>query len=166
MAELTTQERLQPSLLDRLIDNEPHLKQESRDKRVLSMNKLREGVLRDIAWLMNTTCFYPLEDLAPFPRIAKSVLNYGFIDLTGKTASSVKHQELERLLRQTLWNYEPRLVRETLKVTVRASESAMSRHAVTIGLEADLWAEPVPLRIYMKTEIDLETGQVHVVDMH
>ena len=36
MAELTPKERLQPSLLDRLTDDEPEQQQESRDKRVLS----------------------------------------------------------------------------------------------------------------------------------
>ncbi|MFN5622686.1 MAG: type VI secretion system baseplate subunit TssE, partial [Planctomyces sp.] len=52
MAELTTQDRLQPSLLDRLIDHEPQQTQESRDKRVLSLKKLREAVVRDIGWLL------------------------------------------------------------------------------------------------------------------
>ena len=42
MAELTTQERLQPSLLDRLTDDEPGKHEESRDKRVITANRLRE----------------------------------------------------------------------------------------------------------------------------
>ena len=53
MAELTQKERLQPSLLDRLTDDEPPTQQESREKRVLSMHKLRLFVLRDISWLLN-----------------------------------------------------------------------------------------------------------------
>ena len=44
MAELTSKERLQPSLLDRLTDDEPDKTQESRDQRVLSANRLRECV--------------------------------------------------------------------------------------------------------------------------
>ena len=54
MAELTPQERLQPSLLDRLRDDEPSTQVESRDKRILSMAALRESVMRDIGWLLNT----------------------------------------------------------------------------------------------------------------
>src|SRR3546814_19033242 len=53
MAELTPQDRLPPSLLDRLPDDEPEVTQESRDRRVLSVPKLREVVLRDLAWLFN-----------------------------------------------------------------------------------------------------------------
>ncbi len=55
MAELTPKERLQPALLDRLTDDEPEKPQESRDKRVLSTNRLRECVLRDLAWLFNAS---------------------------------------------------------------------------------------------------------------
>jgi type VI secretion system protein ImpF len=55
MAELTPKDRLQPSLLDRLTDEEPDQPQESREKRVLSLNRLRESVLRDLAWLFNAS---------------------------------------------------------------------------------------------------------------
>jgi len=55
MAELAPRERLQPSLLDRLTDDEPDQEVESRERRVLSVRGLREGVLRDLAWLLNTT---------------------------------------------------------------------------------------------------------------
>src|ERR1700737_3299806 len=53
MADLSLQERLQPSLLDRLADDEPEKSQESRERRGLSMQKLRESVLRGPAWVMN-----------------------------------------------------------------------------------------------------------------
>ncbi|MCY2964699.1 MAG: type VI secretion system baseplate subunit TssE, partial [Planctomycetota bacterium] len=41
MAELTSQERLQPSLLDRLTDDAPDQKSESRERRVLSVSGMR-----------------------------------------------------------------------------------------------------------------------------
>ena len=56
-------ERLQPSLLDRLTDNEPAKKEESRAQRVLSMKKLREGVVRDLLSLLNTTKLDVARDL-------------------------------------------------------------------------------------------------------
>ncbi len=48
MAELTPQERLQPSLLDRLTDDRPQETRESRERRVLSMRQLRASVMRDL----------------------------------------------------------------------------------------------------------------------
>jgi type VI secretion system protein ImpF len=31
-------------------------------------------------------------------------------------------------------------------------------------IEGDLWMQPVPLRLYLKTQLDLETGNVVVMD--
>ncbi|HWW69922.1 MAG TPA: type VI secretion system baseplate subunit TssE, partial [Duganella sp.] len=55
MAELTSRDRLQPSLLDRLSDDDSQARLESREQRVLSMRGLRKAVLRDLGWLLNTT---------------------------------------------------------------------------------------------------------------
>ena len=43
-------ERLQPSLLDRLTDEEPTSQVESRDARVIDIRRLREIVQRDLSW--------------------------------------------------------------------------------------------------------------------
>jgi type VI secretion system protein ImpF len=56
MVELFPKERLQPSLLDRLSDDEPYKKMESREKRVLSFQKLKLSVVRDLEWLLNAGC--------------------------------------------------------------------------------------------------------------
>jgi len=67
-------------------------------------------------------------------------------------------------VRQALIDFEPRILRDTLRVTVRLQPAQMSRHALTFVIEGDLWAQPVPLNIYLKTEVDLETGTVTVTD--
>ncbi len=61
MAELTPMERLQPCLLDRLTDDEPEVKQESRDRRITSLRKYKQAVLSDLAMLLNTKA-NPIED--------------------------------------------------------------------------------------------------------
>ncbi|MES9884680.1 MAG: type VI secretion system baseplate subunit TssE [Sedimenticola sp.] len=164
MAELTTKERLQPSLLDRLTDDTPDKKQESRDQRVLSMRKLREGVLRDLSWLLNAVNLSAVQDLDDYPEVARSVINYGMPDLAGHTSSGVDIHALERLLRQAILDFEPRLMRNTVKVRLRLADSQMNHNAMTFDIEGELWAQPVPLHMFMKTEIDLEIGQVTVSD--
>src|SRR5687768_1286202 len=99
MAELTPTERLQPSLLDRLTDEEPAEAQESRNRRVLSLQKLRESVLRDVGWLLNTTNLAEDGLSERYPHVAQSVVNYGLPDLAGLTASAVDLAELESLVR-------------------------------------------------------------------
>lgn len=162
MAELTPQERLQPSLLDRLTDDEPDKKQESRENRVLSMSRLRECVLRDLAWLFNATRLPSSEEVERYPFAARSVINFGLPALSGNIAQSLDLNELENILRQTIWDFEPRILRSTVKVRVVLAQELMSHNTLTFEISGDLWAQPLPLQLYLKTEIDLESGQVKV----
>jgi type VI secretion system protein ImpF len=159
MAELETQERLQPSLLDRLTDEEPGSTKESREKRVLSVRRLRESVKRDLAWLMNTGNLGDVQDLSDYPLVAESVLNYGMPDLTGKWVAGADTEAIARAVREAILRYEPRILRNTLRVNASASDK-MSSRALHFEIEFDMWAEPVPERLYLKTEVDLGTGAV------
>ena len=158
MAELTQKERLQPSLLDRLTDTEPGKKQESRDKRVLSLHKLREGVIRDLAWLFNSANFESVEDLSDYPHVARSVVNFGLPDLSGKAVSSLDVKEIEKLLKQIIQDFEPRILSNTLRINVSSKESDMSANALTFDIEGEMWSQPTPQRLFLRTEIDLESG--------
>jgi type VI secretion system protein ImpF len=162
LAELTHKERLQPSLLDRLTDDEPNKSQEARDQRVFSVGRLRESVLRDLGWLFNTVNLSSTQDLSGYPEVTSSVVNFGIPDLSGKTLSGMNVPALERLLRQAVADFEPRILRHSLKVRLEANEGQMSHNAMTFLIEGDLWAQPMPLRLYLKTEIDLEIGDVKV----
>jgi type VI secretion system protein ImpF len=159
MAELAARERLQPSLLDRLSDDEPDNSTESRDRRVLSLRTLREGVLRDLAWLLNTTNLLSVVPAGGLPHVANSVLNYGVPDISGNSVSNLNVSKLERGIRQAIWDFEPRLIRSTVTVRGCAGES-VEHNKLTFEIEADLWAQPYPERLYLKTELDLERGAV------
>jgi len=162
MAELTTQERLQPSLLDRLTDDKPDQSQESRNQRVLSIRQLRACVIRDLAWLLNTGNLEETTSLADLPQIKNSVLNYGMRGLTGYTVSTLNIHEIERQLRQVILDFEPRILRNSVRVRMCVDEAEMNQNAVQFEIEGDLWAQPVPLRLFMKTEVDLETGSINI----
>jgi len=166
MAELTPRERLQPSLLDRLTDDDPTAKVEPRERRVLSPSQLRECVRRDLTWLFNTT--QPgntIPGLADDPSAAGSVINFGIPDLAGRTASTIDLATLERLLRQAIWDFEPRLLRGSVRVRGLLDEREMSHNAMSFAIEAELWAQPLPLQLFLRTQVDLEDGHVHVGEM-
>ena len=40
----------------------------------------------------------------------------------------------------------------------------MDRHAMLFVIEGKLWAQPLPLSLYLETELDLETGTVTVAE--
>ncbi len=159
MAELFQKERLQPSLLDRLADDEPEKKVESRDKRILSFIKLKQSVMRDLEWLLNVGCLETTQDLSDYPQVKKSVLNYGLPDLSGTTASNVDSTTLERMLRQAIINFEPRILANSLKVRVAYRDK---HNNIIFEIEGELWSQPTPERLYLKTILDLELGNVEV----
>jgi type VI secretion system protein ImpF len=165
MAELTPKERLQPSLLDRLTDEEPDKRQESRDKRILSPGRLRDSVRRDLSWLFNTVNLAATDDLEPHPEVQRSTLNFGLPDLAGRTASSVDKGTLERMLRRAIWDFEPRLSKASVKVKLVVDHEQMNHNAMSFAIEAELWAQPLPLRLFLKTELDLENGEFRVSEM-
>jgi type VI secretion system protein ImpF len=161
MAELTTSDRLQPSLLDRLIDDAPDQRVESRDRRVMSMRQLRAAVLRDLGWLLNCPS-RPLDDeIHQFPLVAKSVLNFGLPDLTGLTVSGIRAGRLERMVQDAITNFEPRITRRTLVVRATdVTEAAGNRAQFEIG--GDLCPLPMPEPLFVRTEVDFETGRCEV----
>ncbi len=165
MAELTPAERLQPSLLDRLTDDHPDQQQESREERVLSPEELRECVTRDLQWLLNTGPLTQLQDLSRYPHAAKSVLTYGVRDLSGRPLSNLDLVALERELVEAIRLFEPRILPWTLSVEAVVERDSMNSGAVVFRIGGDLWSNPLPQRLYLQTEIDLETGQASVEEL-
>jgi type VI secretion system protein ImpF len=158
MAELTPLERLQPSLLDRLTDSEPQKTDESRDQRVLSVARLRECVIRDLSWLLNTERFPSSEKIEDYPDAEQSVINYGIPSLTGATSSGLDGEGLEKAVLEAIHTFEPRLIRGTVTVKTVQAHDQMCLNALMFEIEGDLWAQPIPLHLYLQTEVDLETG--------
>jgi type VI secretion system protein ImpF len=165
MAELTPKERFQPSLLDRLTDNEPERKVEGRDLRVLSPQRLRESVRRDLGWLFNSVNFVSVQDLSGHPEAERSTLNFGLPDLSGKTTASVHVPTLEKQIRKAIWEFEPRLMKNTVRVKLLQDQKSMGPNALCVLIEAELWAQPLPLRLFLRTDLNLETGEAQVTDV-
>ena len=161
MAELAPRERLQPSLLDRLTDDEPGKSEESRERRVMSVRTLREGVLRDLAWLLNTTNLFSVADRYGLPHVANSVINYGIPDISSASRANMNVADLERAIRQAIWDFEPRLIRATVSVKAISGDSLSK---IMFAIEADMWAQPYPERLYLKTELDLDSASISFCD--
>ena len=167
MAEqILPQDRLQPVLLDRLTDDEPDKKQEPREARVLSKSRMRQSVLRDLAWLFNATRLEAVADLSNAPYVRRSVLNFGLPALSGTTASSLDVTDLARAVREAVLTFEPRILPATVQIKTVLEAGALDHHNV-IGVEirGELWAQPVPLEFLVRTEFDLETGKVQIADL-
>jgi type VI secretion system protein ImpF len=134
MAELTTQERLQPALLDRLTDDEPEKSIESRDLRVISLPKLRQCILRDLSWLLNTPHLEATTDLSEYPYVAQSVLNYGLPSFSGGAIATLVGRVVEHAIKEAVLRFEPRLIAKTVQIRL----NAVSRNDATHTLQIEI----------------------------
>jgi type VI secretion system protein ImpF len=165
VAELGLKERLQPALLDRLTDDEPDKKLEAREQRVLSVARLRSFVLRDLSWLLNSVHLAATEDLSELPEVERSVINYGIPGFAGGSTDQHGVKATEEAIREAIVRYEPRLIPKSVKVAlVTDSLGDDSHNRIALEIDAELWCQPLPLQMYMKTELDLELGDARVIE--
>jgi type VI secretion system protein ImpF len=164
MAEPASKNRLRPSLLDRLTDLHPERRRETTDDVTVTEAQLREQVRRDLGWLFNTTQLAADMELTPYPQVQSSILNYGIVDLSGQLLSSVKPEQLEKSVRAALLRYEPRLLPESLEVAAKLGKTPLGMAALVVEVKAELYSDPLPLALHVRTEIDVETGRVTISD--
>jgi type VI secretion system protein ImpF len=183
MAELTSQERLQPSLLDRLTDEDPTNTKEPLEARVLSRQQLRAAVLRDLSWLFNANRAEPArrrnpksvvperieKELAMWkqaPEAQSSVLNYGLPSLSGESVGKLDLRAVSADIKQAILDFEPRIDANTLEVEAQIDGNVRSHHNhLKLVIRGQMWNQPVPLELLLSASMDVETGQAAVRDM-
>ena len=175
MAGLTAQERLQPSLLDRLTDADPGNERESLDARVLNKQQLRAAVLRDLAWLLNAVCEEPdalsadrerVELWQELPEAASSVVNFGVAPMSGRSITRLQFPAIEHAVRRSLLRFEPRIDPDTLEVKIQDDMTAHLKPAnLRLVIRGQLWNQPVPLELLLSADVDVDTGQAQVRDL-
>jgi type VI secretion system protein ImpF len=164
MAELTPKERLLPALLDRLTDEHPKEREESRHHRAGNITSLRESVLRDLEWLMNTVNIESVVDMDAYPELKGTVLNYGMPGLSGSTINSADRESIKKLIKGAIEAFEPRILKNTLRVSLIEDKTMVNPHAIAFQIEGTMWGRPMPEALFLRTELDLELGSVKVSD--
>ena len=159
MADKTIIERLQPSLLDRLTDLAPATKTESRDARVIDIRRLRDIIRRDLAWLLNSNNQDTLIDADTYPHVTRSVLNYGVRDVAGDFSTPVRVDDIRKAISRAITLFEPRIREGTLEVLLRETDGSNSS-VVDFDIRADMWAQPLPMELYLRSQVDLTTGHL------
>lgn len=159
MVEHALTERLQPSLLDRLTDDDPTNPKETRDSRVIDLRRLREIIQRDLAWLLNTFDNSSLVDPEKYPNVTNSVLTYGVQEVAGEYATSVRAAKIRTSIHRAIEKFEPRIIPGSLDVLLRDQESK-GQTIVTFDIAADMWAQPLPMELYLRSEVDMTTGEL------
>ena len=158
MARKSHERSIRPSLLDRLIDEEPGNRGEAPDRRAQSLKELKDSVRRDLEWLLNSRR-PPAEPALSAKELWGSVYCYGLPDTTGMAMSSAEDRgRMARMVTTAVAAFEPRL----LNVTVNMEPAAAGNRILHFQIEALPRMEPAPARVFFETKLELSSGEYEV----
>lgn len=161
----TAKDRLQPALLDRLIDHAPDKKQEIHDQVMITSEVLRDAVLRDLTWLLNTANIETSVNLSEYPHIVTSCLNFGVKALAGMRMSEIDLATMQESIKGAILRYEPRIAENGLDVRCVAETHSLEHHNIlSLMISGKINSTPYPREFTFKTDIDLESGHMDVVE--
>jgi len=159
MARAPTEGVVTLSIIDRLIDREPKMTAEAPLSRSQSMRLLKEGLRRDLEWLLNSRRI-AVEPDESLEEINRSLYVYGLPDFSLYSASSARDQtKLLRVLQAAIKVFEPRLANVRL---VPLEASGFRGQALRIRIEGLLLMDPAPERISFDTFFEVKSGACQV----
>jgi type VI secretion system protein ImpF len=138
---------------------------------VVSNRVLREAVRRDIEALFNTERYEStpmmadweaehfndnVQNLADFPEVRRSVVNYGVPSFSGRSSRDFDREALAKEIRAVLTTFEPRLKEGATKVEVTLGDKT---GGLKIEIDAVLVTNPTPERLRLRTTINLDNGK-------
>jgi type VI secretion system protein ImpF len=120
---------------------------------------LRREVTADLIDLLNTTNLDAAQDLSQAPEVRRSILNFGFPDLTHRTIDENALVEIAREIEIALANFEPRLARDSIKSKRDYSVNG-DELRLRFLVKADLRAQPVSVPVEFVAEVELDSGNI------
>lgn len=150
--------RLTPSILDRLLDDDPQTTREAPRSQAQSLAELKRSVKRDLEWLLNTR--HNGVDIAEtLEELNESLAVYGLPDLTSLSVKNPNEQNrLAKAIETALRIFEPRFI--NVKVSLEPIDN--TDRQLRFRIEAHLDIEPVPEPISFDTVLQVGNGEFAV----
>jgi type VI secretion system protein ImpF len=156
MARLDYDVNIVPSVLDRLLDDEPQVSKEPATSRTQDVRALERAVGRDVEALLNSRQ-ETLEELpSEFVEVNRSLVTYGLPDLTSLSLlSQDDRNRIRRAVEQAITVFEPRLQ------SVRVALEAPRQHdrGLRFRIDALLRVDPAPEPVTFDALLQLSTQQ-------
>ncbi len=154
---------LRPSILDRLLDDDPHVSIEADKSKFGKLKDLRASVRRDLEALLNTR-FRVVSPPLECKELHSSLLNYGLPDLaTVNMLDIAKKQEFTRNLESIIRSYEPRF--KSVRVQHMDNKDKHDR-TVRFRIDAIMYADPAPEVVVFDSVLEPILRTVTVEDSH
>ena len=159
MARVDKKKKLRPSILDRLIDNDPNNNVDVDTDQHQKLKELRNSVRRDLENLLNTR-YKMIEPESELIESQSSLLNYGLPDLaTVNISDKEKRKEFIQHLETILIEYEPRF--KAVKVKYMDNADSLDR-SLRFRIDATLYADPSPEIVVFDSILEPVTRTVNV----
>lgn len=160
MAKREIERTVQPSLLDRLTDEDPRSPADVRISYMESLQNFKRSVQRDLEWLLNTR---RIADEPPdhLEELRRSVYHYGIPDITSLSRDSSDSRDLLLArLDEALAMFEPRLT--NVRIQMQEIEGEAHRRELRFIVEATLRLDPTPEQVMFDTVLHFSTGEIDV----
>src|SRR5438309_2078073 len=159
MSRLRADQPLVPSVLDRLLDDEPERTQEPPRNRNQVLRDLKHAVRRDLENLLNTRTRC-LSWPPALTELKQSLVNYGIPDITGASLGSSKERdEFCRVIQSVIRLNEPRF--KTVRVQLLENTEPLDR-TLRFRIDALLQADPAPEPVVFDSSVKPATGVFEV----
>ena len=142
MAREDKKTRTLPSVFDRLIDFEPKERRESPKSRTFSVAELKQSVLRDLEWLLNTRqSLFADENME---EAKDTVIFYGVPDFTGLgVRSEVEFKRFAQNIETAIRTFEPRIFDVDITFEPVDNLDRQIRFRIDARLDVDPTPEPI-----------------------
>jgi type VI secretion system protein ImpF len=159
MAKADIKANLIPSVLDRLLDEQPQVSTEPATRRIQDLRSLERAVGRDLEALLNSRQETLRELPSEFVELNRSLLTYGLPDLT--SLSLLNHDDRNRIRRsveQAISAFEPRLQ----NVRVALEPPREHDRGLRFRIDALLRVDPAPEPVTFDAVLHLKTQQLEI----
>jgi type VI secretion system protein ImpF len=160
MAKREIERTVQPSLIDRLTDEDPRSSADPRTTYAESLRQFKFTVQRDLEWLLNTR---RIPDAVPeeLEEVSRSVYNFGVPDITSLSRDSIPaRKKLLRQVEDALTLFEPRLT--DIRISLVEMDVEDRRRELRFVVEATLRLDPTPEQVLFDTVLQFSSGQYAV----
>jgi type VI secretion system protein ImpF len=157
---VTRDSSIQASILDRLIDTQPDVLNESVQHRTLDFEQGKRAVIRDLGNLLNTKC-YAEEIPAAYEELARSLFVYGLKDFTSSNPKNRKmRQQLLQDLEGAVSRFEPRL----RGIAIRMEQPGEASRSLKFRISGTLVLDPLSQPIMFDTYFDVNRNQYVIAE--
>lgn len=160
---MTSQHKLLPSLLDRLLDDRPYQSIEASSQRLCSLADYKASIVRDLEILVNTRQSLVANELDGFVNLSGSILDYGMPDFTSRSVLDPKDRLLiQRQLEKAITVGDRRF--RSVKVQLLAQQTG--QRMLTFRVDAVLRLQDVTRQVSFDAVLQVNTQEYKVQNLN